>query len=249
LDIKYYLLRKADKFLSLFEIQLMVIRKLESKKHFIFESVELNYYFHSYNNFRLTERTIEIPIVGQYLENLKPKNILEIGNVTSYYYDYFRESMPNNHDIVDKYEKGFNVINQDIADYCPNTKYDFIFSISTFEHMDEDRRNERKNLPNEPLSYAIENMKYVVDQMLNPNGAFIITLPLGLSPEFDQAFMKGELKKINCKSIKTYLMIRKTELEWVESLDEIKILPEYPESIIDSMFEGVNHLLVIEIKT
>ena len=72
------------------------------------------------------------------------KKILEVGNILSHYFSV-------NHDIVDKYEKDVDVINQDIIDYHPNKKYDLIVSISSLEHVGEDET------PREPkkILYAL----------------------------------------------------------------------------------------------
>lgn len=59
--------------------------------------------------------------------------MLEVGNVLSHYF-------PIHHDIVDKYEVCPGVINQDIADFLPQEKYDLILSISTVEHVGWDEQ-------------------------------------------------------------------------------------------------------------
>jgi cyclopropane fatty-acyl-phospholipid synthase-like methyltransferase len=51
-----------------------------------------------------------------------------VDDVLSHYYHI-------THDVVDKYEKGKNIINQDIVDFTPNERYDLIVSISTMEHV------------------------------------------------------------------------------------------------------------------
>ena len=89
----------------------------------------------------MNERSIEVPIVMEIVNQNKGKRILEIGNVLSNYYKV-------SHDIVDKYEKAPNVINQDVVDFKTNEKYDLIVSISTLEHVgwDEEPRDDKKNL-------------------------------------------------------------------------------------------------------
>ena len=61
-------------------------------------------------------------------KNTSWKNIFEVGSVLSHYF-------PINHDVLDKYEKGHGVINQDVVDFKPHNKYDLIVSISTLEHV------------------------------------------------------------------------------------------------------------------
>ena len=39
------------------------------------------------------------------------------------------------HDVLDKYEKGNNVINDDVVSFSTEVKYDLIVSVSTLEHV------------------------------------------------------------------------------------------------------------------
>ncbi len=110
--------------------------KINSNKYFDFKGKKLEYFFHSYNNFRLTERCTEIPIIKYYLNKFPHNNVLEIGNVTKHYYDEFKDF--NKKDTLDKYKSAYDVINVDIRNFTSDNKFDFIYSISTFEHMDSD---------------------------------------------------------------------------------------------------------------
>src|SRR5438094_709755 len=126
-------------YLSVSDLRWLLSDKLNANKAFIFEGQKLEYFFHSYNNFRLSERAIEIPIIDYFLRQNDSHEILEIGNVTNHYYDYFRQTFVDRRKtVVDKFERGQDVLNLDIAEYAPDMKFDFVFSISTFEHMDSD---------------------------------------------------------------------------------------------------------------
>jgi len=98
------------------------------------------------------------------------KRILEVGNVLSHYFEI-------DHTVVDKYEKGSGVVNQDIVDFKSDVKYDLIVSVSTLEHVgwDEAPRDDRKILR------AVSNMQ----SLLSQNGTLIVTLPLGYNTSMD----------------------------------------------------------------
>jgi len=94
------------------------------------------------------ERAVEIPIIWHIVRENKGKRILEAGNVLSH---YFRVD----HDIVDKYERAEDVINEDVVNFQPSKKYDLIVSISTLGHVGWDEN------PKEPskILKAIEHLK------------------------------------------------------------------------------------------
>lgn len=139
-------------------------KNFKSSRTFFFNNRTYNYFYHRYSITWNNERTVEVPIIRDFIKNYENDNILEIGNVLSHYFTV-------NHDIVDKYEKGDGVINQDVIDYKPSKKYDLIISISTLEHVGWDE------LPREPLKIikAINNLK----SLLNRRGKIVMTIPLG----------------------------------------------------------------------
>lgn len=151
-----------------------------------------------------TERIIEIPVVYDFLRNVKEKRILEIGNVLSHY-------LPCKHVVVDKYEKSRGVINQDIIDFKPKQKFDLIVSISTLEHVGWD---ERLREPEKVL----KAIKAIKQNCLAKNGIFVITWPLGYNLFLDKAFKEGRIK-----FSKAYYLKRTGIMSWKESaFDEIK---------------------------
>lgn len=150
----------------------------ERRKNFLFQGREIKYFNHWYNNTYLNERTVEIPIIYDLVRRYKDKNMLEIGNVLSHYFTA-------DWDIVDKYEKAKRVINEDIMDFKPQKKYDFIVSVSTFEHIgrDEECKDDNK---------AVDAIRHVKDNFLTAGGIFIMTVPIGCNSAIDKKLLSGE---------------------------------------------------------
>jgi len=197
----------------------LLMFKINRDKYFVFNKQKLQYFFHSYNNFRLTERCIEIPIIKYYLKQFPHNNVLEIGNVTKHYYDEFKNF--NSKDTIDKYESAYDVINKDIRIFArdnSDNKYDFIYSISTFEHMDSDggRNLHYKSIKSDFFSSnAFENINRVINNLLLKNGKFIITFPLGYcNCEIDKSLYKKEYTKFNAKDVNIYFFKKAGEITW-----------------------------------
>lgn len=135
---------------------------LSRKNSFVFKGKRLKYFNHRYNNTWRNERAIEVPIVLNYFRS--SKHILEIGNVLKHY-------ISSGHQVLDKYEKGESIINEDIISFKSKKKYDLIVSISTFEHIgiDDFPRDSEK---------AIKAIKYVIKNLLSKEGSFVITFPI-----------------------------------------------------------------------
>lgn len=144
---------------------------------FEFNGKRYNYFNANYNRASTNERTVEIPIVMQYVNENKNKKILEIGNVLPYYF-----SFP--HDVLDKYEVSNNVINEEIVSFNTNKKYDLIVSVSTFEHIGYDEN------PVEPekVILAIKKTK----DLLQNGGLAVITVPIGHNPVVDRLLKNKE---------------------------------------------------------
>lgn len=151
----------------------------KNKNFFVFQNKKYNYFFHLYNCTCLNERAIEIPIIWQVVKECQGKRILEVGNVLSHYFRCW-------HDVVDKYERGEAVINQDIVDFRAKEKYDLIVSISTLEHvgLDEDNKDPEK------VVRTLQNLK----ENLKPGGKIIVTMSLGYNPGLDKLLKQGKIK-------------------------------------------------------
>lgn len=145
-------------------------RIIPSAKKFRFGKHQLRYFIHPYNTTWKNERAIEIPIVKTHLVDRQDRNVLEFGNVWGRYFTH-------NHAVVDKYEHWPGVINQDVVDFRPGRTFDFIFSISTLEHVgwDEDPRDPEKVL----------RALRVLRKLLSPKGRLLITFGVGYNPYLD----------------------------------------------------------------
>jgi len=157
---------------------------------FKFRGRKLKYFCHKYNTTYTNERIIEIPVILDLMQNHTNHRILEIGNVLSHYIDV-------DHDILDKYEKGARVINEDIVSFKPRMKYDSVVCISTLEHIGWDENPEDtiriyihgenpetvlKNIEPKKIENTIEKIK----TFLNDNGEIIFTFPTGYNPYLDE---------------------------------------------------------------
>lgn len=155
---------------------------LKSGRTFLFKKTRHKHFYHHYNVTWASERAIEIPIIRGIVEQQNGKRILEFGNVLSYYF-------PTNHDILDKHEKGRNIINQDVADFQPGEKYDLIVSISTFEHIGWDEHLLYSGPEPQKILLAFNNLK----ECLKPNNEMFITFPKGYNPELDRMIDSGRI--------------------------------------------------------
>ncbi|MBI4424309.1 MAG: hypothetical protein HY554_11305 [Elusimicrobia bacterium] len=129
------------------------------------------YFFHGYRETWRTERTVEVPWALAAVRAHGGADVLEVGNVLSHYARF-------PHEVVDKYEAGPGVLNQDVVDFAPGKRYGLIVTISTLEHVgwDESPRDPQK------VRRAVERLK----GLLAPGGALLITLPLGWHSEVDR---------------------------------------------------------------
>ena len=80
----------------------------KSPQYFTFLDKRYDYFVAMYHATYTNERAVEIPIVMGLVDKYRGRRILEVGNVASHYF-----SFP--HVIVDKYEVGPGVTNEDIA--------------------------------------------------------------------------------------------------------------------------------------
>lgn len=160
-------------------IPLSIYHRLKSsRKTFLFNEVEYHYFFHPYNKTWANERAIEIPLILELINRYNPQEILEVGNVLSHY-------VKTSHTIVDKYERRKGVVNQDVVELDESQKYQFVFSVSTVEHIgwDETPRQTGKH------RVALEKMV----KLLKPGGKILITIPIGHNTDLDQDLFSGYL--------------------------------------------------------
>jgi hypothetical protein len=179
-------------------------RLFRSFKTFTLQGSKHRYFLHKYHTTWSNERCVEIPIVRKVLAENQGKEVLEVGNVLSYYF-------PVKHDVVDKYEVFDRVINQDVVDFRPSKRYDLIVSISTMEHVgwDEDPRDHSKIL-GEPVKIlrALDNLQ----ECLAAGGIMVITFPVGYNSQLDKSLAEGRVG-----FTKRLCMKRVSRNKWVEA--------------------------------
>jgi SAM-dependent methyltransferase len=141
---------------------------------FHFQGVDYPYWLSWYNKTWKNERSVEIALLHNVLfnEGLKVVDVLEVGNVFQHYFEF-------PHIIIDKYEKGNKVINQDFLKMSKRElpdMFDFVFSISTFEHVGEDTKQPELSLE------AIKKAK----SLLKVGGQLFFTFPIGWNKTLDK---------------------------------------------------------------
>ena len=157
----------------------LIIPRL-AKAEFTFEGKSLPLFYHRYNMTWATERAVEVPVAGEFLRRFAGKSVLEVGNVTPHYLD-------TGHTILDKFESGPGIINEDIADFAPSERFDLILSVSTFEHIGFD--DEADGDSGKKISQAIATCR----GLLAVGGQLVLTLPLGYNPALDRMIADGQL--------------------------------------------------------
>jgi len=174
----------------------IIIRSL-GKSSFTFGGETYNYFYNRYNITWANERCVEVPIVKTFIDSSEKDGVLEVGNVLSHYYSPFW-------DILDKFERGRGVINEDIVDFKPNKRYGLIVSISTLEHVGyDDNSGDSKN----KIIAAVNNLK---SNCLKKDGKFVMTAPIGYNPNMD------EIIKENRLDIKQRFMKKIDRKTWLE---------------------------------
>jgi SAM-dependent methyltransferase len=106
--------------------------------------------------------------------------------------------------VLDKFEKGEGIINEDITNFRPLKQYDLIFSVSTFEHIGFD--DEAENSSAAKIREAIAACR----SFLKPAGKLVLTVPLGYNPELDRMIHNSELA-----ASREFYLRRATRLDWV----------------------------------
>ena len=177
----------------------LIIPRL-AKRNFIFEGQSLPLFYHRYNMTWANERAIEVPIAVEFLRRYAGQRVLEVGNVLPHYID-------TEHTVLDKYERGPDILNKDIADYTPVERFDLILSVSTFEHIGFDDEVECEN--GEKIECAITTCR----GLLSSGGQLVLTLPLGYNPALDRMIADGRLG-----SNRTAFLKRSGHLAW-QSVD------------------------------
>ena len=146
-----------------------------------------------------------------------------MGNVLSHYSTV-------SHDVLDKFEKGRSVINEDVIDFRPSKQYDLILSVSTFEHIGFD--DETAESSGQKIMEAIAACR----RLLTREGVLVLTLPIGYNPDLDNLIRGGRLS-----ASREFYMRRIERATWVpcEKTEALKCRYKAP-------FPYANGLLVAE---
>lgn len=181
------------------------------ERTFTFQGKALPYLLHRYNMTWASERCVEVPIARMLVKENREGATLEVGNVLSHY-------GPVTHAVLDKFERGEAVINEDIVTFKPEKKFDLIVSVSTFEHIGYD--DEAEGSSAEKILSAVSACK----RLLNPKGRLIVTMPIGYNPELDQLLRDNRLESTTEAYLKKY-----GRLDWRECSKEEALRCRYKE--------------------
>lgn len=121
-----------------------------------------------------TERGLEIGLGKHFASKHRAADILEVGNVLPL-------SGASGHTVVDKYEAGDGVINEDILDYAPGRTFELVLSISTVEHIGWDEMPQELD----KSAKALIAMRALVA----PGGALLVTIPVGVRRQLESEFI------------------------------------------------------------
>jgi hypothetical protein len=193
------------------------------KKTFRYKGEELPYVYHRYNMTWASERCVEVPIGRSWANKYPPQTVLEVGNVLSHY-------GPVQHQILDKFEKGRGVINEDIVTFKPTKKYQLVFSISTFEHIGFD--DETQGSSATKILAAIQACR----SLLTVDGTLVITIPINYNPELDELIAGDKLPP----NKRTFLH-RRGYTDWIEADQQTALKARYK-----APFPYANAIMVAE---
>jgi hypothetical protein len=171
--------------------------KIKDRGTFNYNGSSLPYFIHWYNHTWDNSRRIEIPIFKQKFKEYIGMNILEVGNVMDHY------GIVYHHDVLDKYEKKSEVINEDVLIFKPRWKYDIVLSCSTLEHVGFDKPE--KSNP-DALLLALENLQ---ENVVKKGGVIFFSVPLGYNPDLDKLLLD------DCIHLDNEIFYRDDGEDWV----------------------------------
>ena len=151
------------------------------KDRFVFNGVDLPFFDHPYNTTILNERAVEISIAMHFLNHVTGLRGLEVGNVLRHYFP----GALRNCRVVDKYEVGDDAV-ENIDVFAIDGEYDYIFAISTLEHVRWDPPESRSLFG---ATAAIAHLR----SLLAPSGKMLVTVPFGSNPGLDFAILDQKL--------------------------------------------------------
>jgi hypothetical protein len=184
-----------------------ILKRLPPKT-FVFDGETLPYFYAKYNITWVTERVLEVPIGLHFLKIAGAENTLEVGNVLGHY-------APPQHAVLDKFERGPNIINADITTFDPKRTYDLILSISTFEHIGYEDDGD-------PNAEKICDAIAACQRFLSPSGRLIITVPFGYNPYLDRYIAEDKIKPN-----RAWFFEKTSKLDWTATTKEAALKRKY----------------------
>lgn len=153
--------------------------------------------------------TTDACILGSYTDVKGAKNILDIGTGTGLLSLMLAQKNDAQIDAIEINESAYNqaitninqsifkdtitVYNTSIQEFITKTLYDLIISNPPFfqNHLKSETESRNNSLHTDTLSF--EDLLEVVLRLLNPNGTFVVLLPLYESSVFEQLSISKEL--------------------------------------------------------
>jgi hypothetical protein len=176
---------------------LLLYPKSMHRESFVFMGRDYNYLNSSIHSAWKTERSVEIPIGYYVLKRFEGQEILEVGNTIK---QYFPDEHLD-HDVLDKYEKEDGVINEDVASFDTDKRYNLIISISTMEHVgwEQDANEYKEPRDKGKIPKSFKNLR----RLFAKGGMMFVTLPIGENPWLDSMLETNELgfDRIDRKSV------------------------------------------------
>ena len=156
-------------------------KRQASHRGFSFLGQRYPYFIHPYNSTWRNERVVEIALALRFLERVRSRSLLELGNVLSYYAD-----LP--HPVIDRYEDSPGVANVDFVDCSIDRRYDCFVSISTFEHIGWDE-TPRRPARVETAFARIRSLMTEPESMED----VLVTIPIGYNQHVDELIASSRL--------------------------------------------------------
>jgi tRNA1Val (adenine37-N6)-methyltransferase len=153
--------------------------------------------------------TTDACILGAYTDVKGAKNILDIGTGTGLLSLMLAQKIDAQTDAIEINESAYNqaitninqsifkdtitVYNTSIQEFITKNRYDLIISNPPFfqNHLKSETESRNNSIHTDTLSF--EDLLEVVLRLLNPNGTFVILLPLYESSVFEQLAILQEL--------------------------------------------------------
>jgi hypothetical protein len=123
------------------------------------------------------ERCVELGLGRFAMARRRPEDVLEVGNVLPL-------TGVRGHTVVDKWEKGPGVINEDIVDFAPGRRYGLVVCLSTLEHIGWDEE------PQDPDKARVALR--VMSDLVEDGGDMLVTIPVGYHRELEHHYVSAE---------------------------------------------------------